>query len=51
MLLTIDVGNTEITLGLFTGDRLEVQWRMMTVAARTPDEWASVLTTHVGQAG
>ncbi len=51
MLLTIDVGNTEITLGLFTADRLEVQWRMMTVAARTPDEWGSILTTHVGQAG
>ena len=51
MLLAIDVGNSEITLGLFTGDRPEVQWRMTTVTARTPDEWASTLTAYLVQAG
>ena len=51
MLLTIDVGNTEITLGLFAGEALEVQWRMTTVTARTPDEWATALTVHITQAG
>ena len=51
MLLTIDVGNTEITLGLFTGQRLEEHWRLTTVANRTPDEWSATLTTHLLQAG
>ena len=51
MLLAIDIGNSEITLGLFRGDRPEVQWRMTTVTARTPDEWASTLTAYLVQAG
>ncbi len=51
MLLTIDIGNSEITLGLFSGDRPAVQWRMTTVTVRTPDEWMSTLTTYLVQAG
>jgi type III pantothenate kinase len=57
MLLAIDVGNSEITLGLFsgdrpsTGDRPSVQWRMTTVTARTSDEWMSTLTAYLEQAG
>ncbi len=51
MLLTIDVGNTEITIGLFTGDRLVAHWRLTTVANRTPDEWAATMTAHLAQAG
>ncbi len=51
MLLAIDVGNTEITLGLFTGDRLIAHWRITTVTTRTPDEWAALLTSFLTHAG
>lgn len=50
MLLTIDVGNTEITLGLFAGDRLAAQWRLTTATARTLDEWAATVITHLTHA-
>jgi type III pantothenate kinase len=51
MLLAIDVGNTEITLGLFVGERLIAHWRVTTVTQRTPDEWSSLLTSFLGHAG
>jgi len=51
MLLAIDIGNTETTVGLFAGDRLAGHWRLHTTAQRTPDEWASALTAHLTQAG
>ena len=51
MLLAIDVGNTEITFGLFEGDRLHAKWRATTASARTPDEWAAVLVAFLSQAG
>jgi type III pantothenate kinase len=38
MLLAIDVGNTNIVLGVFEGERLVRSWRMMTVRERTSDE-------------
>ena len=39
MLFAFDVGNTEITVGLFAGERLEGHWRLTTNPDRTPDEW------------
>ena len=51
MLLAIDLGNTEITFGLFAGDRLVTNWRMTTGTVRTPDEWMSVLTSYLVQMG
>jgi type III pantothenate kinase len=53
MLLAIDIGNTETTVGLFAGDRLEAggHWRLHSTPHRTPDEWASVFTTHLTHAG
>ena len=51
MLLAFDVGNTETTVGLFAGDRLEKVWRLTTTAQRTPDEWATLVTSHLSQAG
>ncbi len=51
MLLAIDIGNTEITVGLFRGERLAVVWRLTTVAPRTPDEWTATLITHLVNAG
>lgn len=51
MLLAGDVGNTEITLGVFAGERLEACWRLTTSTSRTPDEWAVVLTSFLAHAG
>lgn len=51
MLLAFDIGNTETTVGLFAGDRLEAHWRLHSTAQRTPDEWASAFTAHLTQAG
>ena len=39
MLLTIDVGNTNLTLGLYDGNRLFAHWRLATDHARMPDEY------------
>jgi type III pantothenate kinase len=51
MLLALDIGNTETTVGLFAGDRLAGHWRLHTAPQRTPDEWASALTACLTQAG
>ena len=39
MLLTIDIGNTNITLGLYQGDELGPRWRLATVHDRMQDEY------------
>jgi type III pantothenate kinase len=39
MLLTIDVGNTNLTLGLYEGDKLGAHWRLATDLNRMPDEY------------
>ncbi len=39
MLLTIDIGNTNITLGLYKNDQLKSSWRVSTVHERMPDEY------------
>ncbi|MDO8527663.1 MAG: type III pantothenate kinase, partial [Deltaproteobacteria bacterium] len=39
MLLTIDVGNTNISLGLFQEGQLKHHWRVETARARTADEF------------
>lgn len=51
MLLALDVGNTETTVGLFARDRLDTVWRLTTTPQRTADEWAVLLTAHLSQAG
>jgi len=38
MILVFDVGNTETTIGLFDGERLNAHWRLVTDSGRTPDE-------------
>jgi type III pantothenate kinase len=38
MLLAIDVGNTNIVLGVFDGDTLVQSWRLQTLRERTADE-------------
>ncbi len=43
MLLTIDIGNTNVTLGVYDGDRLGPTWRLATVHDRMPDEYGILL--------
>ncbi|MGH7508581.1 MAG: type III pantothenate kinase [Gemmatimonadales bacterium] len=51
MLLALDVGNTEITVGLFRGRELEGHWRLTTNPDRTPDEWGSAIGGFLVQGG
>jgi type III pantothenate kinase len=46
MLLAIDVGNSNIVLGVFDGDRLAESWRLQTLRERTADE-IGILVTHL----
>ncbi|MCZ2120975.1 MAG: type III pantothenate kinase [Anaerolineales bacterium] len=39
MLLTIDIGNTNLTLGLYAGAKLGAHWRLATDHNRMPDEY------------
>ena len=43
MLLTIDVGNTNITCGVFRGEELAATFRITTKIPRTSDEYAMLL--------
>jgi type III pantothenate kinase len=51
MLLALDVGNTEITIGVFDGEKLVQHWRASTVAERTADEHALLLGGFLAQEG
>jgi len=39
MLLVIDIGNTNTSLGVFDGELLVAHWRLTTARSRTADEW------------
>ncbi len=43
MILVFDVGNTELTIGLFSESELRAHWRIMTDVARTADEFGVLL--------
>jgi len=45
MLLAVDIGNTNITLGVFEGEELRATWRMATNVNHVADEYASLLIT------
>jgi type III pantothenate kinase len=51
MLLTIDVGNTETTAGLFDGEVLRAHWRLTTSPTRTADEMRVLLLQLVTAEG
>jgi type III pantothenate kinase len=51
MLLAIDVGNTNITLGLYSGDTLGPRWRLATVHDRMPDEYGLQFLGLIHHAG
>src|SRR4029078_13542079 len=43
MLLALDAGNTNVTIGLFDGSTLVTHWRLRTVHEQTADEWGVLL--------
>jgi len=43
MLLAIDIGNTNIKLGIFGGDKLKATWNVATAIHRTSDEYGGTL--------
>ena len=51
MLLAIDVGNSNITVGLYEGAAIQRIWRLQTVHARTSDEYGLMMRQLVEQAG
>jgi type III pantothenate kinase len=51
MLLAIDIGNTNITLGLYNGEELNSAWRLATVHDRMPDEYGLQLLGIIETAG
>lgn len=44
MLLAIDVGNSNIVLGLYDGDRLKGDWRLATDKQKTADEYGALFS-------
>lgn len=49
MILTIDVGNTNITCGVFKGDEIAATFRITTKMPRTSDEYGMTLNTLLEQ--
>jgi type III pantothenate kinase len=43
MLLVIDIGNTETTLGVFEGEELRATWHLATAIHRMADEYATLM--------
>jgi type III pantothenate kinase len=43
MLLALDVGNTNVTIGAFEGARITGRWRLSTIHEQTADEWGILL--------
>lgn len=51
MLLTIDVGNTNVTIGLYRGEELTQHWRLATAHERMPDEYGLQILGLLAHAG
>jgi type III pantothenate kinase len=51
MLLAIDLGNTNLTLGLYQGEELGPRWRLATVHDRMPDEYGLQILGLLAHAG
>jgi len=51
VLLALDAGNSNITIGAFEGPKLLCQWRLRTVHDQTADEWGILLHNLFEPAG
>ncbi|MDX2159982.1 MAG: type III pantothenate kinase [bacterium] len=50
MLLSVDIGNTNVTLGVWKDDRLMLSWRARTVSDKMPDEYAVLVRNFLAGA-
>ncbi|MBC7250523.1 MAG: type III pantothenate kinase [Anaerolineae bacterium] len=50
-MLCIDIGNTNIVLGAYNGEKLVSHWRLATVHERMPDEYAMLLLQLLSHGG
>ena len=48
MLLAIDIGNTNVTIGLFDAQKLQKTWRISTDSSRTSDEYGLQISNMLG---
>jgi type III pantothenate kinase len=51
MLLTVDIGNTNVELGIFDGEELRATWRMATDVHHMPDEYAALFLNLLQHGG
>ncbi len=51
MLLAIDIGNTNVTLGVFQGEKLRTTWRVASDIDQMPDEYAVTLLSLMRHEG
>jgi type III pantothenate kinase len=51
VLLALDAGNSNITIGAFEDHKLAAQWRLRTVHEQTADEWGILLRNLFSPAG
>jgi type III pantothenate kinase len=51
MLLAIDIGNTNVVLGVFDGTELVANWRLQTLRERTADEFGLLVTGLFARSG
>lgn len=51
MILAIDVGNTNVSMGIFDGEKLVSSWRIKTISDRTSDETGLLILHFFNYAG
>ena len=51
MILTIDIGNTNVLTGVYDGEKLVRHWRIDSRVQRTSDEWGMLILTHLERRG
>ncbi|MEF9951533.1 MAG: type III pantothenate kinase [Clostridium sp.] len=51
MLLVFDVGNTNVVIGVYDGDKLITHWRLSTSEEKTADEYGVMMTNLFERAG
>jgi type III pantothenate kinase len=51
MLLAVDIGNTNITVGIFQGEELRATWRLAPDVNRLADEYGVLIVSLLGQEG
>lgn len=51
MLLAIDIGNTNITMGVYEGEKMHKAWRLATDHERMPDEYGLQIVGLIQEAG